>query len=133
MVFSLELDLLLFSSGALLVLQLTRRIPGSEHFQGMVWAFLLFSPYLMPNENLILCLLVVEGTFFCSTNRLLIYGKLLLLIGILDLRTEITFIRGADFQLKCILFIWILAEWLYPKWKGVAPRIIGRSWGTVAL
>ena len=120
MLFSVKRDLLLFSSLALLILRLIRRITGSDHFQGMVWAFLLFSPYLMPSENLILCLLVVEGSFFCSDNRLLVYGKLLLLIGILDLRTDVTLIEGNDFQLKCLLFAWVSAEWLHARWKGLA-------------
>ena len=118
--FSLKRNLLLFSSLALLFLRLTRRITGSDHFQGMVWAFLLFSPYMMPSENLILCLLVVEGSFFQSENRLLVYGKLLLLIGILDLRTNVTFIPQADFQLKCLLFFWILAEWFQTRRKDLA-------------
>jgi hypothetical protein len=117
--FSLKRDLLLFSSLALLALRLTRRINGSEQFQGMVWSFLLFSPYIMPSENLILCLLVVEGSFFHSSNRLQVYGKLLLLLGILDLRTNVTFFQGNDFQLKCLLFIGVMAEWLYARWKGV--------------
>ena len=51
LLFSLERNLILLLSAALLILRWTRRITGSEQFQGMVWIFLLLSPYLLPSEN----------------------------------------------------------------------------------
>ena len=113
--FSLERTLLLIFSLALLVLGWTRPLTGSEQFQGMVWIFLLFSPYLLPSENWILCLLVVEGSFFQSRNLIASCGKLLFLLGIFDLRAGLTFSEQVDFPLKCVLFVWILSEWLQAK------------------
>lgn len=110
LIFTLNRNLLLCSSLALVLLAWMRRITHSELFQGMVWAFLLFSPYLMPSENIILCLLVVEGSFFRSTNRFLNYSKLLLVIGIMDLRASVTFPTQVDFPLKCVLFVWVLTD-----------------------
>lgn len=113
--FSVDRDLVLVLSLTLLALRWTQRITGSELFQGLVWIFLLFSPYLLPSENWILCLLVVEGTFFRSKNSLSGYAKLLLLMGIFDLRAELTFPTQVDYPLKCVLFTWILIEFLWNR------------------
>jgi hypothetical protein len=92
-----------------------RRISASEQFQGTVWAFLLFSPYLLPSENWIICLLVVEGSFFQSRNPAAIAGKLLLLCGVLNLRSGMAFSWPADAYLKWLLFAWIVVEWLLAR------------------
>jgi hypothetical protein len=131
--FAIDRDLLLFSSLALLLLRWFRRITGSEHFQGMVWAFLLFSPYLMPSENLILCLLVVEGTFFRSTHPGLVIGKLLLLAAILNLRANIDFPGVVDSYLKWALFAWVLAEWFVARRNKNADDLGGESLHTDAI
>jgi len=110
--FSLDRALVLISFVALLILRWIRRISASEQFQGMVWAFLLFSPYLLPSENWIMCLLVVEGSFFQSKSPALITAKLLLLCAILNLRAGVTFPWAADGYLKWLLFAWIIVEWL---------------------
>jgi len=128
LLFSLDRGLILISCLALLILRWTRRITGSEQFQGMVWAFLLFSPYLLPSENWILCLLVVEGSFFQSKNLAAIAVKLLLLAAILDLRSGVTFPWPVDTYLKWLLFAWIVAEWLQAK-RTIAsqPEVQGQS------
>ncbi len=94
----------------LIVLRWTRRISGSEQFQGMVWIFLLFSPYLLPSEDWILCLLIVEGPFFYSGISFAAAAKLLLVFGILDLRAGLTIPVSVNFPLKCLLFAWIFFE-----------------------
>jgi hypothetical protein len=126
--FSIDRVLVLGSSLALLFLRWRGRIGASEHFQGMVWIFLLFSPYLMPSENWVLCLLVVEGTFFSSER--VPYGKLLLLAAILNLRAEVTVPWQVDIYLKAALFVWILWEWI--KEKTPSPVILSLSHARVA-
>jgi hypothetical protein len=108
--FSLERTLLLVLSGAFLLLRWTRRLTASEHFQAMVGAFLLASPYLLPSEDLVLLLLVVEGPFFRSGPILARLGKILIFFGILDLRSG--FILGIDpnYALRLALFAWMLVE-----------------------
>ena len=110
LLFSLDRNLVLTLNLVLLALRWARRISGSEQFQGMIWVFLLFFPYLLPSENWILCLLVVEGSFFRSRNSFLGCGKLLLLMGILNLRANVTFPTQVDFPLKCLLFAWVVVE-----------------------
>jgi hypothetical protein len=112
LLFSLDRVLVLVSCLTLVILRWRRRITGSEQFQATVWAFLLLSPYLLPSENWILCLLVVEGSFFQSKNLALIAGKLLLLGAILDLRSGVTFSWPVDAHLKWLFFAWIVTEWL---------------------
>jgi hypothetical protein len=112
LLFTLDRGLILISCLTLLILRWTRRITGSEQFQGMVWAFLLLSPYLLPSENWVMCLLVVEGSFFQSKNPVVIAGKLLLLCAILDLRPGVTFPWPVDAYFKWLLLVWIVVEWL---------------------
>ncbi len=109
--FSLDRGLITGSCLIFLVLRWTRFITGSEQFQATVWAFLLISPYLLPSENWIMCLLVVEGAFFKSRNLVLIVGKLLLLAAVLDLRSGVTSSLAVDSYLKWFLLAWIVAEW----------------------
>ncbi len=113
--FSLDRGLVLTSCALLILLRWVRRISASEQFQGTVWAFLLFSPYLLPSENWIICLLVVEGSFFQSRNPAAIAGKLLLLCGVLNLRSGMAFSWPADAYLKWLLFAWIVVEWLLAR------------------
>jgi hypothetical protein len=108
-IFSLERNLLLVAGVSLLFLRWSRRLNASEHFQAMLGIFLLFSPYLLPSEDWILCLLVVEGSFFQTRNAVQAGIKLLLLAAILDLRFPLV---GFDvvFSLKCLLAAWMLWE-----------------------
>jgi len=125
LLFSLDRGLVLTSCLALIILRWTRRITGSEQFQGLVWAFLLLSPYLLPSENWIMCLLVVEGSFFQSKNPAVITGKLLLLCAILDLRSGVTFPWPVDSYLKWLLFAWIIVERLQTgKKRGLRTRLM---------
>jgi len=112
LLFSLDRTLALVSLLTLLVLRWARLITASEQFQGVVWTFLLVSPYLLPSENWIMCLLVVEGSFFQSKDWATIAGKLLLLAAILNLRAGVTFPWAVDGYLKWLLFAWVVAEWL---------------------
>ncbi len=113
--FHLDRILIMVSCLAILALRWTRLITGSEQFRATVWAFLLLSPYLLPSENWIFCLLVVEGSFFQSKNLAVIAGKLLLLAAILDLRSGVTFSFPVDSYLKWFLFAWVVAEWAFSR------------------
>lgn len=115
LLFSLDRDLILATSLSLIILRWMRRITGSEQFQGLVWAFLLLSPYLLPSENWIICLLVVEGSFFQSRNLAVIAGKFLLLCAVLNLRSGLVFPWPVDAYLKWLLFAWIVVEWLQAR------------------
>ena len=113
--FSFGRNLVLILSLLLLLLRWSRRITGSEHFQGMTWVFLLFSPYLLPSENWVLLLLVVEGTFFQLRPTLPDILKLLLLVAIFDLRAHLTFPTQIDWNLKCLLCVWVLLDLLWKR------------------
>jgi hypothetical protein len=131
--FSLDRGLVLASCLILLILRWTRLINGSEQFQGMVWAFLLVSPYLLPSENWIICLLVVEGSFFQSKNLAVITGKLLLLGAILNLRAGVTFPWAVDSPLKWLLFAWVVVEWLQARGKSLRhPELVAHTCGRIS-
>jgi hypothetical protein len=106
--FSLDRALLLGLSAALVVLRWLGRISASELFLGLGWAFLLFSPYLLPSELWLLCLLVVEGPFFRAQAWPPAAAKLLLLAAVLDLRDGLFLPIDVNFPLKCLLAAWIL-------------------------
>jgi hypothetical protein len=106
--FSLNRALLLGLSAALLVLRWLARISAAEQFLGMGGVFLLFSPYLLPSEMWILCLLVVEGTFFRAQGWPIVAAKLLLLAAVLDLRDGLLLPIDVNFPLKCLLAAWML-------------------------
>jgi hypothetical protein len=103
--------LIMICSLTFLTLRWTGRITDSELFQGMLWNFLLFSPYLMPSENWVLWLLLVEGTFFQLRPSISSCLKLLLLVLIFNLREHVTIpITAAEWYLKCLLGAWILID-----------------------
>ena len=116
--FSLNRALLLGLSVALLLLRWLGRISAPEQFLGMGWVFLLFSPYLLPSELWLLCLLVVEGPFFRASSWPLAIAKLLLLAAVLDFRDGLFPPIDVNFPLKCLLAAWIL-------WDAI--RLRGRS------
>jgi hypothetical protein len=118
--FSLERGLILAASALLLLLRWTRRLNGSEHFQGMIGAFLLVSPYLLPSEDLILCLLAAEGPFFRTGEPLARWAKILVLLGILDWRGGVTFPVDLNYPLRAALFGWMLLEAMRARGKSVA-------------
>ena len=117
--FALSRDLFLGSTLVLLLLRVSRRITLSGQFQGMIWTFLLLCPYLVPAEDWLLCLLVVEGTFFCS--RLGVYGgaKFLLFFAIMNLRDGLNFPGQINTPLKCALLAWIIVEAVAARRKGL--------------
>lgn len=113
--FALKRALILVLGLTLLILRWKQIITLPEHFQGVVWIFLLVSPYLLPSEDWILCLLIVEGPFFNAKMSAAAWVKLLLLFGIMDLRAGLTFPETMNFQLKCLLFAWIFIEHLQKR------------------
>jgi hypothetical protein len=119
--FSLDRALLLGLSAALVVLRWLGRISASEQFLGLGWVFLLFSPYLLPSELWILCLLVVEGPFFRRQSWPLAMGKLLLLAAVIDLRDGLFLPIDVNFPLKCLLAAWILWDALQQKHRSPLP------------
>jgi hypothetical protein len=108
--FSFDRAIVLISIPVLTFLRWSRRLSASGQFQAAVWIFLLFSPYLLPSEDWILCLLVVEGAFFREEDVFAACAKLLLLATIVDLRFVLPFIDQSHFALKALLAAWILAE-----------------------
>ena len=117
--FWLDRAVVLAVSVLLVVLRLKRQITPSQLFQGMVWSFLLFSPYLLGSETCILCLLVVEGSFFRSKQPLIAAAKLVLLAALLDLRGGVTFPIDVGLFLKWMLFCWIVAD----GWRRIASSV----------
>ena len=55
----------------------------------LLWAFVLFSPYLLTSEYWILILLVVEGSFFKSGTTLSGWIKWALMFIIFNVRTNV--------------------------------------------
>jgi hypothetical protein len=108
--FALNRGIVLISFPLLILLRWSRRITASQLFQAVVGIFLLFSPYLLPSEDWILCLLVVEGSFFRSGNFVALLVKLLLLASIMDLRFNLPYPDQTHFVFKCFLFLWIFIE-----------------------
>jgi hypothetical protein len=108
--FLAERLLILVLSFGLVLLRWLNRLTASGHFQAMIGTFLLFSPYLLPSEDWILCLLAVEGPFFRPGSRAMILARLLILAGILDLRSGVTFPTDVNYLLRIALFGWMLAE-----------------------
>ena len=108
--FTLSRLLFLTTTATLLALRLTNRLTPSAHFQGMVWNFLLLCPYLLPAEDCVLCLLIVEGAFFRPTSVLQGVTKLFLMLALMNLRAGLTFPIQINFPLKCVLLTWIIIE-----------------------
>jgi hypothetical protein len=117
--FLVERALILAMSVGLVLLRWLHRIDASEHFQGMIGTFLLFSPYLLPSEDWILCLLVVEGPFFKTGSGPAIFAKLLILAGIMNLRSGLTFPIDVNYPLRAAFFGWMLVE--FWRRRRVAP------------
>jgi hypothetical protein len=115
MIFAVDRMLVMGSCLTLLILRWTRCIDASVHFQGILWTFLLISPYLLPSENWIMCLLIVEGNFWKSKNLFLVVPKLLLLAAVLDMRAGVTASGTHDVYLKWALCAWIVAEWTFAR------------------
>jgi hypothetical protein len=104
--FSFDRSLIMIINIALLFLRGSSHITASEHFQAVIWTFLLFTPYLSGCESWVLCLLVTEGTFFKSSQPLDAVGKFALIFGIL----VIGGMRwSADINILCkwLLFLWV--------------------------
>ena len=99
-----------------------RWISRAELLQGMIGIFLLFSPYLLPSEDWILCLLVVTGDFFRDSTRLTSVAKLAVLFGIMDLRGGTIVPWSVNFPLLCVLFGWMLLK-ASQKRPGASERV----------
>ena len=117
-VFALERALILALSAALVLLRWTGRITASDHFQAMIAIFLLFSPYLLPSEDWILCLLAAEGSFFRGRFA---WGKIVILAGIMDLRSNLTFPVDINYPLRLVLFGWMLLEYFQKEKTALEP------------
>jgi cbb3-type cytochrome oxidase subunit 3 len=94
----------------LLALRWAGRLTPSQHFCGMIWTFLMLCPYLLPSEDTIVCLLIVEGGFFRSRGLWRNVAVLLMVLGIMNLRDGLTFPGQINFPLKCVLLAWMAVE-----------------------
>lgn len=115
--FVLNRTLFLVMNLALIVARWGGRITASEHFQGAVWAFLLFSPYLLGSEYWIMVLLVVEGPFFSADALVPATLKFLLLFGILDLRSGVNASMDFSFPCKWLLFLWVVVAAILERFR----------------
>jgi hypothetical protein len=122
--FAFNRDVLIASSAGLVLLHWTQRITISEMFQILLWVFVLFSPYLLPSEDWILCLLIVEGSFFKSGNVVTACVKLALMAVIFNVRANVGLTDRLAFPAQCILLTWLLLEILRSKYAGreVCPK-----------
>jgi hypothetical protein len=127
--FSLSHALFLGVSAGLLVLRWTGRLTASAQFQGMIWNFLLFCPYLLPSEDCIFCLLIVEGAFYRDGSLLEKALKLALVLALMNLRAGLTFPGQINFPLKCVLLAWILVEALRAHDRVAGPSPFGFAQG----
>jgi cbb3-type cytochrome oxidase subunit 3 len=98
------------ATALLLALRWMGRLTSSQQFRGMIWTFLMLCPYLLPSEDCILCLLIVEGGFFRSRNLLRDGALVLLMLAIMNLRAGLTFPGQINFPLKCALLAWMAVE-----------------------
>jgi len=96
----------------LLALRWTGRLDASRHFRGMIWTFLMLCPYLLPSEDTIVCLLIVEGRFFRSRGLVRHAFLLLLMLALMNLRQGLTSPGQINFPLKCALLGWMAVEWM---------------------
>jgi cbb3-type cytochrome oxidase subunit 3 len=104
--------LYLATTALLLALRWAGRITPSQHFRGMVWAFLMLCPYLLPSEDTIFCLLIMEGVFFRTRSLVRNATLMLIVLGIMNLRDGLTFPGQINFPLKCGLLAWMLFQWV---------------------
>ena len=102
------------TTALLLALRWMDRLTPSQHLRGMVWTFLMFCPYLLPSEDTIVALLIVEGDFFRARGVVRNLALLVLLLAMMNLRTGLTFPWQVNFPLKCGLLIWMAVE----AWAG---------------
>jgi cbb3-type cytochrome oxidase subunit 3 len=110
--------LFLGATALLLALHWVGRLTPSQQFRGMIWTFLMLCPYLLPSEDCILCLLIVEGGFFRSRNIWRDGALLLLTLAIMNLRAGLTFPGQINFPLKCLLLAWMAVEAVQVKRPG---------------
>jgi hypothetical protein len=113
MFFTASRVLFLGATALLLALRWSKRLDASQHFRGMIWTFLMLCPYLLPSEDTIVALSVVEGDFFRARGAVRNVALLLLLLAIMNLRAGLTFPGQINFPLKCGLLAWMAVEaWL---------------------
>ena len=118
--FAFNRSMLALSCAILVLLRWTGRLTLSEMFQLLVWVFVLFSPYLLPSEDWILCLLIVEGVFFKSSHVLPALIKLLLLAVIFNLRSNVGLPEYFNFPAALILAVWSAIEIVRLRFAGPA-------------
>ncbi len=96
----------------LVILRWSKRISFSTQFQGLLWTFLLFCPYLLVTEDLAVCLLAVEGPFFrpgpgAAFKVLLVF--LMVNLWLRGLAGGLPFV----FPVKLTLAVWWLADLIF--------------------
>jgi cbb3-type cytochrome oxidase subunit 3 len=101
------------TTALLLTLRWIGRLTPSQHFRGMIWTFLMLCPYLLPSEDCIVCLLIVEGDFFRARIIWRNAALFLLMLAIMNLRAGLTFPGQINFPLKCGLLAWMAIEALF--------------------
>lgn len=100
------------------VLAWSGRIRLSTAFQALIWTFLLFCPYLLLTEDLLLGLLIVEGSFFRNGVGGVIKALLIVFVANIWIGTMVHF--PLAFAAKLVLAAWWLAETMAPDIAGNA-------------
>jgi len=108
--FTASREAFLAMTALLVALRWLGRIDFSQHLRGMIWVFLMLCPYLLPSEDTILCLLIVEGRFFRAGGMARNVALVVLLLAIMNLRAGLTFPGQINFPLKCGLLVWMGVE-----------------------
>ena len=102
--------LFLGATALLLALRWVGRLDASQHFRGMVWTFLMLCPYLLPSEDTIVALVIVEGDLFRARGAVRNIALVLLMLAVMNLRAGLTFPGQINFPLKCGLLAWMMAD-----------------------
>lgn len=109
--FTLSRFLVLGGLLLLIALRWMKLLTLSGQFQGALWIFLLFSPYIAAPEDWVICLLAVEGIFF-RPGWLAVF-KVVLVFLIVNLQIGLLTHEPWFFPAKLTLAVWWLADaWL---------------------
>jgi hypothetical protein len=92
----------------LVVVRWLGRISLPMLFQAVTWTFLLFSPFLLASEDIIICLLIVTGLFFRSGPGAPF--KVLFVLLLVNLSMGVDFHLPLFFLVKLILALWWLID-----------------------
>ena len=116
--FRVSRALFLGTTVLLLGLRWAGRLDDSQQFRGMIWTFLMLCPYLLPSEDTILALVIMEGDFFRARGVARNLALVMLMLALMNLRAGLTFPGQINFPLKCALLAWMGVETWMRRGRG---------------